>query len=112
MPGRSKTRVDGGKAGRATAGGILSRSVHAPRATLCFSSSEQAVDLQPPVQGRFPDSVGDCRRSKAPRSGDRFSGGAAYMGTSSSTPSASALRNTWWWHITRQVTVDQLPERI
>ena len=90
VPGRSGEGVAGRARGRAAAGRLLPRRVHAAGPDRRHRLPEQGGDLRPPVQGVGRDADHHRRRSEAPRRQDRHHLRAAHLGLGDDPPSARA----------------------
>ena len=86
----ASARVAGGARGRAAAGALLPRRVHAAVGDRRHRLPEQGGDLRPAVQGLGRDDAHDRGRSQAPRRPDRHHVGAAHLGLGDDPSSARA----------------------
>ena len=115
QPALSQVPVDGGLGlaggarGRAPAGPLLPRGVHATGRARRPGLPEQGQGLRPPAQGRGGDADHDRRRSQAPGRPDRRHRRAAQLGPDPRPPPACPLHRAGRRDLPRWRPLDRLP---
>src|SRR5438067_9266434 len=110
VPGYGPCPMARATAGRAVARSLLPRGVYLAAADRPAGASEREDDLQPPLPRRFPDLTGNRRRPAVTGCIHRLSGGAAHLGSESTSAPASALRRAGRRHLPGWLPLDRLPQ--
>ena len=109
VPGCGSAGMAGRARGRAVAGAVLSRGVHAAGSDRRHRLSEQGGDLRPAVQGIFRDHAHNRSRPQAPWRTHRRSIRPPYLGLSAQPSSACAHDRAGRRHLARRQQVGRLP---
>ena len=107
-----RRRLARGARGRAAAGAVLPRRVHAAGQDRRHRLPEQGQGLRPPVQGRGRDADHHRGRSQASRRRDRRYRRPAHLGPEPRSSSACSLHRAGWRHLARRRSLGSLPARL
>ena len=109
VPGRRRQAVARRSRGRAAAGAVLSRRVHAAGSDRRHRLSQQGRHLRSAVQGLGRDDADDRRRSEASRRQDRHHLRAAYLGLGHDPSPACPHDRAGRRHLARRPTLGVVP---
>ena len=110
--GAAAKRVAGRARGRAVAGAVLPRRVHAAGPDRRHRLPEQGGDLRPPVQGLGRDHDHHRGRSQAPRRPHRHPLRPPYLGIGAHPPPACPHDRAGRRHLARGQALDRLPTQL